>query len=1769
MSGANAPEPPAWKRSASKSTSKKKDTRSAPGPGGRRGWRDQEEPKKPTNTRGVKRRIKLAVALWGLVAVIGLICFLIWLLQPLHPAALIVLGAPAEQNLALPANVAGWKGLTDVVGWIKENKSAHGNKLPRVLGDDATDLDGVEHWDDQLKIYEKQILGRKEKAVVFYFAMHGGTDSQGAYLLVDNAGRRGSAERLRMKDVIDRLGKLPAATKKLVILDATQLPSYWPAGILHNDFARELYQLDGDIAKVPNLVVLSSSDTDERSWVSEEWQESIFAHALADGLKGAADADHNYRVSALELFDYTGKEVSHWAQANREAKQTVVLLPKADGKERAKDIEVTAVVDTAKPASPDAAPGANFQAPPALSAAWDAAQKLRAEVPSPTVYAPQVWREYLATVLRYEQVLRLGDPHSRANQLLGRISQLSRELAEARELNLPSMSNALPMPAALGFTEVADETEYKDKLRSLWDAKDETERSDVWKGIGNWAQSQPGGLDRVQVKLAQLLMVQVASSPRVDRERVVAIARRLPTTNRPAELHFLAMYAHLTLNELPKLAEGEPDLPADQIKKALQIRVLAERVALSTAGPEPVGHPYSEQVYPWIKDKVEAADRERRRGEDLLFAQAAKTGSTDWWLKSNEYLDKAKTIYDDAGRDGTRIRKALQLRDQAQAELPFYSAWVARRHAGSKEEAEDIKKWVDTLEELWAGIHKVSADLDKHDTKLLAGNDVEQLRDKFDQVVKDFDQYIGGFRDEVLQDNWYRHEDALVVPFIDAVRRAQLVTESRGISDRLNKKSAENLGNLKEAQYTATDLAVREGRMALATMPKRLVDTILADARGGEAKTYDFLAGEITKPGADWWLAFSRAGEALGRCWQEIPIRCGKLVESSRGREDLGQAVTEDLLMGDVMARAADGAGASRFPPQGNEPTTELRRLRFHDLFLAQARRTYRDHWYAESLATQAYYQTVGLKYTKDAQKLATETNSSDTGSRPPSRLLKVTQAEALIKRLTPLQFSSPSKIDWTSELGITLDYDLTAQGEVLPGYPILWRVIESESPTKPLQFVNSSESDRLVAADFGGDATGDKPIKENFRLPLVNSRLAEDEKTPPPLPTRETNKLLLKGVYRGQVLTREVPVDIHRVPHNTALDYPRPPKGAITVQGDPRLLTTFSEDKGVLSIVVDHSASMLTKMNPKEPNGPDRLTEAHRALRLLLGEVKEGPVLSVWVLGINATTKDAKGDPVFGIEHVWPLPGDGVAGYKWDPKRLNELMRVIESRKPDPDAASPIANAMRLAKESDFEIARQHFKDNFENFKTLLMLTDGDDNLYGGKEVTGIGDPEKQQAARVEAIKKNIKPKFDKSDIQVSMVFFQGDSKLWPEKQAKEFDAERKRAEEQFAFIKDLQPPGTFISTDDVNTLVANLKVSRKQELKYQLEIREGQPITGSSGSLLVLPTGKTPTWSPLLRPDVYRAVVRSFVQQLQIGAGDFLQVQLTKDAGGKIACERVLLTNITQYEPKAMTEIDNWRFAIMNNALVPQVGSVEMTALLENTATRPEGGTLLLPRPAFMWLEASTPNPGSPQPLWFRWGNREWLPAPAWTIQSGRWPTNASGDSRESQTVNAWWITDRTTPPVAQSLGGRTKPINQDDPTFLNKSMQIEGEDIVIESVRVEKRNVSDSPDSHKEATCLVVRLRYANEKNKDKPVIARIASGTGMALEGAEHRLYSEAGKYTGIFWPVNEAGGADYTLQLMSLAKIKNVALHAELKNLPAPQSGNRCPIEDVPHSKAGR
>src|SRR5262249_18012182 len=143
-------------------------------------------------------------------------------------------------------------------------------------------------------------------------------------------------------DILNRLAKLASARHKVLILDATRITANWQLGMLHNDFARALAALEGRIAEIPNLIVLSASDVDQRSWISEEWRQTAFAHALIEGLRGAApDRDQDGRISAWELYEYVQGRVATWVESNRGAVQTPVLLPQGEpGQRRARAIDL-------------------------------------------------------------------------------------------------------------------------------------------------------------------------------------------------------------------------------------------------------------------------------------------------------------------------------------------------------------------------------------------------------------------------------------------------------------------------------------------------------------------------------------------------------------------------------------------------------------------------------------------------------------------------------------------------------------------------------------------------------------------------------------------------------------------------------------------------------------------------------------------------------------------------------------------------------------------------------------------------------------------------------------------------------------------------------------------------------------------------------------------------------------------------------------------------------------------------------------------------------------------------------------------------------------------------------------------------------------------------------------------------------------------------------------------------------------------------------------
>jgi hypothetical protein len=77
------------------------------------------------------------------------------------------------------------------------------------------------------------------------------------------------------------------------------------------------------------------------------------------------------------------------------------------------------------------------------------------------------------------------------------------------------------------------------------------------------------------------------------------------------------------------------------------------------------------------------------------------------------------------------------------------------------------------------------------------------------------------------------------------------------------------------------------------------------------------------------------------------------------------------------------------------------------------------------------------------------------------------------------------------------------------------------------------------------------------------------------------------------------------------------------------------------------------------------------------------------------------------------------------------------------------------------------------------------------------------------------------------------------------------------------------------------------------------------------------------------------------------------------------------------------------------------------------------------------------------------------------------------------------------------------------------------------------------------------------KDKPVWVKVA-GNGWNPEGSEHRFYSDANKYTGLFWPVlPNAGESLAKLSFVSLdsfkRKAKDRGFYLELKDAKVPEA----------------
>jgi len=181
----------------------------------------------------------------------------------------------------------------------------------------------------------------KDDLVIFYFSGHGyqgmdlkpkdEKDSWDEYFVVHDTDK-GSIEGTALRD--DEFGQfLDEITSEhvLVIFDSCYSgglpkgqrglpPRGKPKGPLDffNDFDPK------------GKLVLAASAEDQLSWEDRSLGHGVFTHFLLEGLKGKADANGDYRVTAEELYEYVYREVPKYVRKKFHADQEPQLLGKGD-----------------------------------------------------------------------------------------------------------------------------------------------------------------------------------------------------------------------------------------------------------------------------------------------------------------------------------------------------------------------------------------------------------------------------------------------------------------------------------------------------------------------------------------------------------------------------------------------------------------------------------------------------------------------------------------------------------------------------------------------------------------------------------------------------------------------------------------------------------------------------------------------------------------------------------------------------------------------------------------------------------------------------------------------------------------------------------------------------------------------------------------------------------------------------------------------------------------------------------------------------------------------------------------------------------------------------------------------------------------------------------------------------------------------------------------------------------------------------------------------
>lgn len=1642
-----------------------------------------------------RKTAKISLALGaGLVVLATLIWVVLWPTPDPRPH-LILIGAGYEHNLAVPHNAHGWAGLLAVKDWaeaVARDEVYLATANPEQLGSDPTPI---------TELFERSWWpgGKKIPSKVVVFVSTLGLSKGNEPFLVPQEYDPGNPKQLfPFYTLLSALEKLPRDTKKILLLDVAGARAH-PAGGLFGPTFHQAFKSDGcklRMSKVNNLAVILSAGEDQFSWAAPEWGTTAFAHYVVEGLKGDADrkggAGTNH-IDALELFEYVKKNVQDWATRNREREQEPQLID--ESKVAEKTSLVYAKSYTRKPLPTLEERQAELETwERDCVEMWHGCQTLAKAIPPPWATAPHLWRQYLDTLLRVEELFLAGDK-ANAETLLKKSEQQVKQLEQSRSTPMYSRGLTFAMPDVAGLKLLPNSQKVLDNLTKLMK---ENDFQTCVKQAGGLEPTVTDGKDQqflVRTRAAEQLLRLAAESPKAAWQAwdkgfgdTLAALDDPVEPRRSAEAHFLMMlHKAAPLQSLLKDKQG----CWGRLKRVLEVRLLAEKAAVGLTAERGDDRlpAVSEQVHPWIKEEIERADQERRKGEDLLF-----TSSPESWREADKALDDATDLYKACQEEARRVRLALLQRDRAMAHLPYYGRWLAVDSLllPGMEQTLIVKPW-QRVHELHRLVQKpqAAAELDK-----LRGDVASAL----DGAEK---RYRERFKPQAAhtQGEWHEIDALLRVPAISPKltpqERMKLLSDSRRISWTLQENM--NKGDA--------------GR-AVANLTKEK-----EEARRHFEFTRASLGDQDEKKDEK---------DELGARMANLAAKANVTVEPKK-EKSLAKA-TASLGPAAALARQVEGWAVEKHL-KGN-PVQEYGQLLRHQMLCALADRAYHDHWAAHGKTPDGrhYYQMAGGVFLQDAKNSYQESEAlSAMREKLEWRTLLAVEWSAT-KDQTAFRREKSDPMHLGDEPNFERNYRLVGPADDVRGSPVAWVVHGAGLG------VEKGEKDQRARA-FGKDASFPSKVTP---VAEIGTRGPENKKS----------EVAVKAYFRGHEAATTTPVTIYGEPDLIVVKPERVGHAKVAVQSTPSVLARYAKENVAISLVLDCSGSMTSKATNTNIT---RWKAAKNALRDVLKELPRGVSVSLRAYSAQEMIKgDLQNDPEMWTKNelIWK-------SHPWDPDDIDRKWKAIDPNL-TPHGHTPLMRSMWMARE-DFPAA-------FKGRRIMVVVTDGgDSNFYAGKHDTRFKDLDldiKSGNSKM-TIAAFLQDSFAKNptfkNIEVHVIGF--DIRPNPLETVAERDAAKELPSALLA-IK-----GKYHVAKNTEALVRDLK-----DALFTVPFRVG-PAEGDGGHDEKAPTGtiggvddSTYRWVDLTdRTDARHTVhIPGLPGPIRTQLGERLVLELKEMEGRRsrlglvrrlyaksAALERNHNTRYSQYA----LATDRWHLASLQKQMAKGSERLRLMATLEKEqGVAEKGQDIQVVRPTWTWFEVSGPR-SKGRPANLRVTPLAGYPAPAWGMDVPVWQAD------EPVTLDAWWLEKTTLSGFegTEWFGPRPGLVQPGLRQELWPGPPGRGR-ILIESVGLERYPVAlPQPDSDKlqpapRDNCLVVRLSYPPGTG---PFF--VQPGQEEWLRPQAHSWFAEAGKYTGVFWPVypQDADSLRY-LQLLDVAKLKKEARgkshHVTLQlGLPAEQS----------------